>query len=72
MVLHKAQDKIAWKQIVDDVVNLYKNALIEKKDNQSKRKSQKRKGFDFNEVVRGCECHYNLWNATKLYSGNEC
>ena len=32
MVLHKAQDKIAWKQIVDDVVNVYKNALKEKKD----------------------------------------
>ena len=68
MILHKAQDKIAWKQIVDDVVNVYKNALIEKKDKQSK----KRKGCDFNEVIRGSECHYNLRNATKIYSGNEC
>ena len=30
MIFHKAQDKIAWKQIVYDVVNVYKNALIEK------------------------------------------
>ena len=30
MVLHKAQDKIAWQQIIDDV-DVYKNALIVKK-----------------------------------------
>ena len=55
MVLHKAQDNIAWKQIVDDVVNVYKNALIEKKDKQSR----KRKGCEFNEVIRGSKCRYN-------------
>ena len=68
MVLHKAQDKIVWRQIVDDVVNVHKKALMEKKEKQSK----KRKGCDVTVVIRGSECHYNLRKATKLCSGNEC
>ena len=68
MVLHKAQDKIVWRQLVDDVVNVHKKALMEKKEKQSK----KRKGCDVTVVIRGSECHYNLRKATKLCSGNEC
>ena len=42
MVLRKAQDKVQRNSLVDDVVKVCKNALIEKKDNQNK----KRRIFD--------------------------
>ena len=68
MVLHKAQDKIVWRQIVDDVVNEHKKTIAGKE----RKKNMKRKGCDLNVVIRGSECHYNLRKATKLCSGNEC
>ena len=42
MVLRKAQDKVQWNSLVDDVVKVCTNALIEKKDNQNKKKKDLR------------------------------
>ena len=68
MALRKAQDKVQWNSLVDDVVKVCKNALIEKKENQNK----KRKDFDHNEGMRGSKRHYNLRKNTKLHYGSEC
>ena len=68
MILCKAQDKVQWNSLVDDVVKVCKNALIEKNDIHN----QKRKHFDHNEGMRGSKCHYNFRNNTKLYYGSEC
>ena len=63
MVLRKVQDKVQWNSLVDDAVKVCKNALIEKKDNQNKKK----KDFDHNEGMRGSKCRYNFRNNTTVH-----